>query len=181
MKNILFLKVILFVLIFPLGGKANSISFEDSLSKNLLGLVIKLDSITKVDSTLEFNSKSNRFIVFKSIMKIATQKDLIYLIKKHPNPTVKGYAYIGLLIIEYKKADVLYSKNFNGIQILLSDVHRIYGVNQAESFMKFVYPKRLRIKSAVFNNKTDVPDSSEKTAIEKENDIRKEQGLPKKE
>lgn len=166
------------VLFLSVNSKANYSPLKDSLRLKVASLVSRLDSLSKVDSTIDLNP-SNKFDVFKALVKSANEKELFFLVKNHTNPAIKGYAYLGLLIADNKNADAVYKKNFSPVKILLNDVLRIYNLNQSEAFINYVYKKRLRLKSAVYNANNNLMDDSEKSAIKGENKLREEQNIPK--
>jgi hypothetical protein len=160
--------------------KTNAYCFQgkDSLSQNVTILVTQLDSITKVDSIIELNNyKCLRFTIFKKLYKIANKQELFYLIRNHRNPAIKGYAYLGLLVLDdnNKNVNVIYKKSFKKVGIKVSDVLRIYKSNQANDFMKFAYSSRKRLKYILMNSKTNMADKSEPKVIEMENKIKDEQ------
>lgn len=150
---------------------------KDSLRYETKLIVDKLDSIS-TDETIDLNSGSPKFIVFLSLIKTANQNELLYLIKKHENPVVKGYAYIGIVVAdgETKEADVEMKKHFKKVAILVSDQAGI--CNSSDVFIKNISKKKYRLQNVIQNKQKDSIDDTERKVIIEENKIRREQGMP---
>jgi len=138
-------------------------------------LVNKLDSICK-DSVLDLTSNSVRFNTFVDLLNVVSQEELVSLIKKHDNNVVKGYAFVGLVILENTQVDALFPKYYKQLSIKVEDVVRI--CNSSETFMASIHKKKYRLQACIKNKKARILSDEEKKAIIIENKIRKEQGLP---
>lgn len=133
------------------GCATNKVPYDqDKIPSRLATLVSRLDSLS-MDSTIELKSKSERFETFLTITYVASENDLIYLVRRHPNPVVKGYSYIGLLIIESKTADVEMKKHYSMVSVLEEDVERTF--IESDVFMRFIKKRVERIKTIARNVK----------------------------
>ena len=178
-RNILVLQVnIIIVLMFYMSkcGASNSIVAKDTLSSKTVILVNKLDSIS-TDTIIDLNSNSNKFNVFVNLFQVATQDELLFVVKKHNNPVVRGYAYIGLVVLENKTADAVISKHYSKLSIKVSDVIGICYTSNA--FITSIHKKKYRIQRSIQNKEAQVLEEEEKKVIIMENKIREEQGVPK--
>ena len=173
MKKIVLL--ICLLIVFSFSSFAVILNLQkDGLRHNVSILVSKLDSISKVDSIVEFSNQSVRLQIFKSIYKIASDKELFYLIEMHPNTVVQIYAYIGLTIRDNKNADIVFKKYFKWGKICVYDV--CYGYS-FDRIAQCVLKKKYRFKSAIESKDSSVMDTDEIKTINYENGIRKEQGV----
>lgn len=179
MKNVLILKANILIILFfymPKCGVSNSVIFKDTLSIKTSIIVNKLDSVSK-DAIVDLNSNSQKFNIFVNLIQTANQGELLYLIKKHSNPVVKGYAYIGLVVLENKTADIVIAKHYKKLSVKVADVIGI--CHTSEAFITSIQKKKYRLQRSIQNKEAKTLDEKEKKAIILENKIREEQGVPK--
>src|ERR1700741_958451 len=77
-------------------SNAANLCMQDTLSRRVKRLAEKLDSMHIKGVSL--NTDSEAFKIFGALYKIASDKELIYLIEHSQNGGVRAYSYIGLLI-----------------------------------------------------------------------------------
>lgn len=176
MENIFLIKLstIIFSLFFTCCSANNLIVFQDTLSSKTQNIVSKLDSVSQ-DEIVDLNTSSIKFKFFLSLINFTSQDELLLLVKNHSNPVVKGYAYIGLVIAENKKADIVLKKHYKKLTILVADEGGI--CNTSEAFIMSISKKKYRLQRIVQNKQKELIEESEQNTIKKENEIRKEQDV----
>ncbi len=157
-------------------SKANTSFFQkDMLSRKVEKIVYNLDSISK-DNEINLNPHTYKFDLFLLLIKTASDKELLHLANSHPNSVVRGYAYIGLVLLGNKNADKAIKKNYKALTVLVADVGLT--CKSSDGFIEEIRSKKNRLLRVIKNSENLTIDELEKQAIEDENKIRQEQGIP---
>ena len=172
--------IIILIGIAFVGLKSNAQIYRPALIK----IISELDSLTIIDTTLRIdNGKS--FKVFLEYSKTATTREIKYLIKTHQNAVIRGYSYMALKIREEPKSDELIKENFLNLMVCKYDVCRRFSKTgdkkkfNSDDFITYLKPSIGRIKNIIkVYDKNYILDEEEEKAIEEENKIREEQGIP---
>lgn len=139
-------------------------------------IVIKLDSITRLDTALKIGPSWNAYLLFKEMRNRLKDKELIDLLKMHDNSVVRGYAYMALKLRNNNKAEPLYRSNYKNIKYLcVYDVCHTY--SDSNVFINELNKKIKRIENFEKMKSQDYISDEEKKVIEEEEKIRKEQGV----
>ncbi len=136
-------------------------------------IISELDSLSH-DSVIELNSRSRKFELFVLLYNSTSENELKHLIEKHPNPAIKGYAYMGLMLKEYKGRDSLIKKHYKKVKIKTADMVKL--CNESATFISLVNKRKERIKRVVNDKQREYYEEEEKRTIIHENIISKEQG-----
>jgi hypothetical protein len=164
-----------------------SYSIETRVILHGLDSLIYLDTVNnylrpnfKENFTLEFRKigesfkTSQKFLLYAKLVNVATEKELLDILNNQNELTViRGYAYMAYAYKcdQEKKKEKTLNYNFK-----LNTLNGCEGFNNI-SFSEF--KKDIRVRNAYAPNPTHtVLDSQEIDVRKKENEIRKEQGIP---
>ena len=175
---------IILILVIIFSCSHENISNEDKLTKankhaeykSIIRdsyILFKLDSITKIDSSLRIGNDAS-YKIFEEFENQTSIEDLTEIIKHHKNPVIRGYSYMALFLRSYKNAENLYRENFLKIKWLC--VYDIcYAYKNKEEFLKNLNTKLNRIQNIRKMKNQKLLSPEEEKDIQYEDRIKNEQ------
>ena len=131
-----------------------------------------MDILSEKNKSVDLNSYSLKFISFVLLINAASQKDLVYLIKHNPNPVIKSYAYIGLVMKDNNECDNLMKKYYKRITIKIADEEDV--CDTSDVFIRSIHKMKYRLQSSI-NGSTRSINERENKVIQNEDKIKQEQ------